>query len=162
MGLTTQVENSSRNEPNPGAQAGARQVFEELGLYDAEDATFADLGSGVGKLVAQAYLELGVNAAGVELSRTRHDRGVEAMKRLAADERVEGLRPGAAAALPGLLRHGDLLAERPKLEATHAYVASLLFDEPMTERLGAALDETGVVRFAALRRRRGSFCRGRR
>ena len=38
-------------KPTHGAQAGARQVFEELGLYDAEDATFADLGSGVGKLV---------------------------------------------------------------------------------------------------------------
>eukprot|EP00629_Pelagomonadales_sp_RCC1024_P007189 CAMPEP_0119268612 /NCGR_PEP_ID=MMETSP1329-20130426/6340_1 /TAXON_ID=114041 /ORGANISM="Genus nov. species nov., Strain RCC1024" /LENGTH=250 /DNA_ID=CAMNT_0007268591 /DNA_START=167 /DNA_END=916 /DNA_ORIENTATION=- len=132
--------------------AGARTVFEALGLYDdAAGATFADLGSGVGKMVAQAFLELDVaGAAGVELSPTRHGNGVEAMKRLAVDECVEELRLGAAKRLPGLLRRGDLLAELPALGATHAYCASLLFDDPMLERLGEALDESDIVRFAAL------------
>jgi len=58
--------------------AGARRVFAALGLLDADGAhddpyVFLDLGSGVGKLVVQAYLELPlvVRSIGVELSPTR-------------------------------------------------------------------------------------------
>ena len=54
---------------------GARTVFDMLGLlHDAPaDASFADLGSGAGRMVAQCWLECNVQAAvGVELSRTRH------------------------------------------------------------------------------------------
>ena len=127
---------------------GARCVFDALGLYDAPaGAVFADLGSGVGQMVAHCAVECAVaGSVGVELSRSRHDRAVEALKRLSFDDDVD------AAALKTVdLREGDILAELPRLDrVSHAYCASLLFDDPMLARLGAALDASNVESFAAL------------
>ena len=95
---------------------GARTVFDMLGLlHDAPaDASFADLGSGAGRMVAQCWLECNVQAAvGVELSRTRHDCAVEGLARLLVDDDA----PAAAstAAAPEFV-HGDILAALPELE----------------------------------------------
>ena len=129
---------------------GARCVFDALGLYEdgvAADAVFADLGSGVGRMAAQCVVECGVSrAVGVELSRSRHDRGCEALKRLAFDPDVAGSDVAAVD-----LRWGDILVELPLLgDVSHAYVASLLFDEAMLDKLGAALDASNIKTFAAL------------
>ena len=46
--------------------------------------------------------------------------------------------------------HGDILAALPELEVTHAYVASLLFDDCMLEKLGRALDASTITDIATL------------
>ena len=89
---------------------GARTVFDMLGLlHDAPaDASFADLGSGAGRMVAQCWLECHVQSSvGVELSRTRHDCAVEGLARLLVDDDAPAALSTAAA--PEFV-HGDILA----------------------------------------------------
>lgn len=126
---------------------GARCIFDALGLYgDAEGLVFADLGAGVGKMVAHASLETAVGRAiGVELSESRHAVSLEALARLKASGDADALRPS----LDVDLRCGDILEDVPA-DATHAYCASLLFDDAFRRDLGAALDASRVEVFAAL------------
>ena len=65
-----------------------------------------------------------------------HDCAVEGLARLLVDDDA----PAAAstAAAPEFV-HGDILAALPELEVSHAYVASLLFDDCMLAKLGRAL-----------------------
>ena len=129
---------------------GARTVFDMLGLlHDAPaDAAFADLGSGAGRMVAQCWLECKVQSStGVELSRTRHDCAVEGLARLLVDDDAPAALSIAAA--PEFV-HGDILAALPELEVSHAYVASLLFDDCMLAKLGRALDASTVASIATL------------
>ena len=60
--------------------SGARQLFDTMGVHTASDAVFADLGSGAGRLVVQAWLELPMvqRAIGVELAPSRHATAVSA------------------------------------------------------------------------------------
>ena len=129
---------------------GARTVFDMLGLlHDAPaDAAFADLGSGAGRMVAPCWLECHVQSSvGVELSRTRHDCAVEGRARLLVDDDA----PAAASTAAALeFVHGDILAALPELEVSHAYVASLLFDDCMLGKLGRALDASTVASIATL------------
>ena len=99
-------------------------------------------------MVAQCWLECHVQSSmGVELSRTRHDCAVEGLARLLVDDDA----PAAAstAAAPEFV-HGDILAALPELEVSHAYVASLLFDDCMLAKLGRALDASSVASIATL------------
>ena len=128
---------------------GARGVFDMLGLlHDAPaDASFADLGSGAGRMVAQCWLECHVQSSvGVELSRTRHDCAVEGLARLLVDDDAPpGVNSGRAEFV-----HGDILAALPELEVSHAYVASLLFDDCMLAASSAARSASTVADIAAL------------
>eukprot|EP00438_Fugacium_kawagutii_P031925 Skav214800 [mRNA] locus=scaffold740:101049:110255:- [translate_table: standard] len=77
------------------APEGARRLGQHWGLCaGTRSATFADLGSGVGKLVVQSYLEWpGVKRAlGVELSATRAKFAWEAWESLLISDEVH--RPG--------------------------------------------------------------------
>lgn len=130
---------------------GARAIFEALGLYDAAGSVFADLGSGVGKLTAQAYCETPVDVAlGVELSRERHDKAVEGWRRLRDD------------AKPIRERHGDAAFDaanitfvcddifRVDLDAvTHCYVSNLLFSKDANRRLSGLLGSMPNLRRVA-------------
>lgn len=135
---------------------GARAIFAALGLYEARGARFADLGSGVGKLAAQAYLECPLaGALGVELSETRHARALRAWKLVEAsgdwcrDGAEEGLLPSPYDGLR--FECGDVF-EADLAGFTHVFVANLCFspdtDVPLARRLAAS---ESVVRVAALR-----------
>lgn len=80
-------------------RVGARQLFAAFGLDSGgRHCSFADLGSGTGALVAQAWLELPYleRSVGVELSPTRHAAATRSWGRLAADDSAAELlrRPG--------------------------------------------------------------------
>lgn len=135
---------------------GVRQIGRVMCMDAAsaeEPVVFMDLGSGVGKFVAQAFLEWpAVSAAiGVELSPTRSARAVEAWESLMIDDDADALRrellssaPAnasvAAVAAKDAVRflEGDMF-EVDVSRATHVYVASLCFTEPLLARLAQKL-----------------------
>ena len=128
---------------------GARALFEAMGLLEAEGAVFFDLGSGVGRLVAQAWLELPADrlarAIGVELSPSRHA--------LASHSRASLLGAVGGSALPAArrredggsafeLRCGSMCSEELDLSAaTHVYVASLCMGDELLDTLWARLQK---------------------
>ena len=84
-------------------RSGARQLFEAMGLRNAPLASprghvFVDLGSGAGRLVAQAWLELPAleSAIGVELAPSRHRAAVRAWRSAAGSAAVARRRPGTS------------------------------------------------------------------
>eukprot|EP00929_Paragymnodinium_shiwhaense_P054854 TRINITY_DN27495_c0_g3_i3.p1 TRINITY_DN27495_c0_g3~~TRINITY_DN27495_c0_g3_i3.p1 ORF type:complete len:336 (+),score=58.63 TRINITY_DN27495_c0_g3_i3:88-1095(+) len=161
---------------------GARQVAYALGLApqaeplsifvggevvrcEANSATFADLGSGVGKLVAQAYLEwpsVG-KAFGVELSEERSDCAEAAWKELVKSGQAASLRAAAEGLSTSTGRTststrgagqqeagstmqpavqfiaGDLL-EADVADVTHLFLSSLCFEEGLMAQLASKLD----------------------
>lgn len=133
--------------------AGFRTLAQRLRL-SARD-VFADLGSGHGKAVVQAVAEMGVRAGvGVEIAPPRHEHAVELRATLPAAE---------AARLTFVL--GDcadaaIWATAPLAEATVVYVASLLFDKPLLERVAARLAAAPQLRTVATLRRFPSGLRG--
>jgi len=121
---------------------GGRQLAESMGIAHAQrdSIVFADLGSGVGKLAAQVWLEnLAVRRSiGVELGAARHARGTEALNALISSGDAAKLRSGGV----GIeLVHGDVLALPDEVlrEATHVYVAALCFPPDLLRRFGEAL-----------------------
>lgn len=67
------------------APSGARVLFDAMSL--GPGANFADLGSGVGRLAAQAYVERNVDRClAVEFWESRHARAVEAWSRFCREE----------------------------------------------------------------------------
>ncbi|KAJ8613489.1 hypothetical protein CTAYLR_002156 [Chrysophaeum taylorii] len=115
---------------------GARAIFAALGLSD--DAVFADLGSGVGKLAAQCYVECGVaKAIAVELCSERHDRAVEAWRRLVVSSDATALRkdfdPNGVE-----FRNADLL-DLDLSDVSHAFASNLCFDQRAVDKLAARL-----------------------
>ncbi|CAK0889231.1 unnamed protein product, partial [Prorocentrum cordatum] len=145
---------------------GVRQIGRALGLdkLAGEPAVFMDLGSGVGKLVAQAYLEWPavVRAVGVELSHTRAASARAAWGDLSASGDAAELRAAAAALgsgprppAPGeiVFLEGDLF-EVDVSEATHIYLASLCFSDGMLSRVAGKLSaEAARLRAVASLRR---------
>jgi len=149
---------------------GARRIFAALGLLDAEDAhgvqyVFLDLGSGVGKLVAQAYLELPsvVRSIGVELSPTRSLHASEAWGAMVASGCADELRAEIAptpktpaeterwmAKEAVKLVEGDIF-EADISETTHAYIASLCFDRNMMMRLAEKIGGSTLHAVATLK-----------
>lgn len=116
---------------------GARTLFEAMALGEASDAVFFDLGSGVGRLIVQAWLELPeqalAQAVGVELSPTRHAAANLAWGKLAA----------SGAKLPRMgcppeFRCESML-ETDLSVATHIYVSSLCMDDEVLNALWAYL-----------------------
>ncbi|CAK9116465.1 unnamed protein product [Durusdinium trenchii] len=158
----------NRGDGNPGlygelAPEGARRLAEEWGLCEGGKAvaTFADLGSGVGKLVVQSYLEWpGVHRAlGVELSATRAKRALEAWEALLLSDEAFELRQmalnlaGDNDATPNpaeevKLLHGDLL-DADLSDVTHAYVSSLCFPESLIFDVSLKLKQAPRLRAVA-------------
>lgn len=138
---------------------GARTVARALridSLYIAP-VVFADLGSGVGKLVVQAYLEWPcvVQAIGIELAPCRSRRALESWRDFQTSGKAESLRAGAldmcrfrkrkrlrkaqlAICTPVQLLEGDFL-EADLADVTHLYVSSLCLGEGTLRRLAAKL-----------------------
>lgn len=151
----------------------------EAGSESVEPIIFMDLGSGVGRLVAQAYLEWPsvLRSVGVELSPTRWGRAVSAWESMTFDGDADDIRASAmklargcdcrragdmvgdsaTAAAPAAeavqLLQGDLLAADVS-KATHIFVASLCFNDALLDRLTDKLanEATRLRTVATLRR----------
>jgi hypothetical protein len=120
--------------------------FVERSLRDARDAYFADLGSGTGRLVAQAWLELpGLQQSlGVELAPSRHAAAMRAWRRVEQSG-------SDALSLARAHRHGGTgSGEAPEFRAaslletdlsavTHAYVASVCMGDELTSAIWSKL-----------------------
>ena len=149
---------------------GARQLAGALGLLNGtrEAHVFADLGSGTGKLVVQAFLEWPsvARAVGIELADCRAHLAGAAWQALQNGSSAASLRRAAlglagkpsrpesdGAVTSGLtLVHGDLFAQDLS-DISVAFISSLYFDEAMLTRLAAKLsaEARALVAFASLR-----------
>jgi len=114
---------------------GARQLFYYMGLLTTNvnqngTTVFCDLGSGKGKLVTQAYLEVPSirKALGVELAPSRHATAVDAWNRIVQS------RPKMSFRADIKFLNDDMFATDLS-EATHVYVASLCFTDTMMDLL---------------------------
>jgi len=149
---------------------GVRQIGRAMGMdnFTGDSITFMDLGSGVGKFVVQAHLEWPavVSAHGVELSSTRAARASKAWLELELGGKAAALRSAALALAQDVggpnqaipkgtvnLTQGDLFAA-DVAEVTHAYVASLCFNDAMLSRIAKKLelDAPKLQALASLRR----------
>ena len=137
--------------------AGARSLFFSMGLTaKAADVSrrnssnapvvFADLGSGAGRLVAQAWLELAPSsiiqsARGVELAPSRHQAAQQAWASLVAAGDTPSAatlaKAGVAAHAPSFLLESILEADLS--QATHVYVASLCMSDELLDALWVRL-----------------------
>ena len=110
---------------------------------------FADLGSGVGRMcIHVAYMGSVwgcVRSVGIELSHTRHMVAVEAAERAQAAGALQD------ACLLQVLE-GDIMKE-PLDGLTVVYVASLLFDDEMLDKLADRLETAHGVQWVATLRR---------
>eukprot|EP00980_Cylindrotheca_fusiformis_P013087 scaffold3281_cov129-Cylindrotheca_fusiformis.AAC.6 len=110
---------------------GARQLFDEMEMQERkhDDIVFMDLGSGAGKLVLQAYLELEclAYAVGIELSPTRHQTALRSLDRVRKMQPQK--RKGSVEFVEGDIFHSDIS------KATHIYVSSLCFTPVMIQDL---------------------------
>lgn len=111
---------------------GVRQLLQSMGLGNDDTAdVFYDAGSGVGRLVAQLYLEhRALNVIGVELSKQRHDMAVESWQRLqeSVGESTEQVR----------FLNEDVL-ETDFSDATHIYLSSLCFPRDVIDAIQVKL-----------------------
>ncbi|EER09924.1 hypothetical protein Pmar_PMAR018568 [Perkinsus marinus ATCC 50983] len=96
---------------------------------------FVDLGSGMGKLCLQAWLQFGhqlSSITGVELSKVRHKRAVAAAMELVTTERIQGQWVPDSAQLDLVL--GDMF-KLPLHDKTFLYCANLTFSPEILSRL---------------------------
>lgn len=163
---TINKSNGSNHNPSTYGevtQLGARQLFHYMKMYnyDCHDIHFIDLGSGNGKLVIQAYLEISnlKQVEGIELSSIRHNVAMQSwndMKETAKVTRHKTIELSNCIHkneimdnyLPqeydnydeiGLnLIQGDLFAMDVS-KATHIYVASLCFTDTMMNELSTKI-----------------------
>mmetsp|Transcript_9172 Transcript_9172/g.12190 ORF Transcript_9172/g.12190 Transcript_9172/m.12190 type:complete len:290 (-) Transcript_9172:209-1078(-) len=117
---------------------GARQLFDEMGMIvkgkNTQEFTFMDLGSGAGKLVVQASLEVPhlERAIGIELAPSRHQAALVAQSRL--HENYSSIIHSLSSSSCLELLEGDLLMGDIS-EATHIYVSSLCFPPETMQKL---------------------------
>lgn len=129
---------------------GARQLFYHMGMsrkeIEGDDRiVFMDMGSGVGKLVVQAFMEVPriSHAIGIELAPLRHQHALSAWQELeipAQKIRIsrDDMAPIREATLE--LLEGDIF-EADISRVTHLYVASLCFSNDMMHRLATKLEQ---------------------
>lgn len=153
---------------------GIRQLGRAMGIDDIEHhqpSYFIDLGSGVGKLVVQAYLEWPqvIHSVGVELAKSRVGRAREAWTAMVASGEADGLRQAAVALAwksnassinstsdvsSGVhFIEGDMF-EVDVSKATHVYIASLCFDDVILGRLADKLSSEASNLLVAVSLRR--------
>jgi Histone methylation protein DOT1 len=141
--------------------AGARQLFNHMGMATTnapptnnngstctnhDSIVFVDLGSGRGKLVIQAYMELSriTKATGIELAPSRHQAAVEAWEELQSTARKlrasqnEGHSLVPEAEIEFLLE--DLL-ESDLSQVTHIYLSSLCFPDKLMYHVAKKLEK---------------------
>jgi tRNA G46 methylase TrmB len=135
--------------------AGARQLFHHMGLIDGTPVVyessnngivFLDMGSGRGKLVMQAYMELPhiTKAMGVELAPNRHRTAVEAWEAIrltamnlrAGQKEEDMVIPDAE--IEFLLQ--DFL-ESDLSQVTHIYISSLCFPDNLMYHIANKLEK---------------------
>ena len=127
-----------------------------MGLSNGDESKsycFVDLGSGVGRLTAQAWLELPrvEKAIGVELAPTRHASAVRAWDAARASPMLHQVQcsikglcdPDAADGGPEY-RLGSML-DADLSSATHIYVSSLCMSDGLLDQLWAYLTRKGVA-----------------
>lgn len=121
---------------------GSRALFLAMGLkaHRATPAVFYDLGSGYGRLVAQCWLELAPTAiisraVGVELASARHYAAVRAWESVTASD--DAPRFSVVAGGPEFIL-GSML-ETDLSQATHVYIANLLFDDALLDAVWQVL-----------------------
>jgi hypothetical protein len=125
---------------------GARQLFCYFRQYSSrnfENIDFADLGSGVGKLVVQAFTEIPSlhKATGIELSPSRHASAVETWSKIQDNARkIRNMEEDSLDGASVQLIEGDIF-DYDMSSTTHIYVASLCFSEAMMHRLGYKLKQ---------------------
>ena len=131
---------------------GTRALFLAMGLTKkarrATPAVFYDFGSGYGRLVAQAWLELAPKeiisrSVGVELASARHNAAVHAWESLRASGDAQQQCAAAAAAAAAAAGEPEFILgsmlETDLSQATHVYVASLVFDEALVDAVWQVL-----------------------
>ena len=147
-GLPADSARPAENERGSGygevTRAGGRTLFRVMGLSASAKQrvarpVFVDLGSGAGRLVAQAWFELAPaaiieRAIGVELASSRHEAAVRAW----ASVRAAGDAPSLADGAEPQFVLGSLL-DVDLTDATHVYVASLLMRDDLLDKLWARL-----------------------
>jgi Histone methylation protein DOT1 len=135
--------------------AGARQLFFHMGLTNCPSSTyescnnhvvFLDLGSGRGRLVLQAYMELPqiTKAMGIELAPNRHRTAVDAWEKLQSMAR--NIRAGQ--------KEGDMVVPDAEIEflsedflesdlsqVTHIYISSLCFPDNLMYHIANKLEK---------------------
>ena len=139
---------------------GARQLFYNMRMYsdrsyglkeNENDIVFFDLGSGVGRLVVQSYLELQSRikkSIGVEMVPSRHEIAIQTWQKILAIRNIDGL-PEVEHTMVGKksderdkcgveFHEGDLF-EIDVTEATHIFVSSLCFTYAMMIDLASKL-----------------------
>lgn len=134
---------------------GARQLFSYMNIAQMkkthdlkrEEVVFMDLGSGTGKLVAQACLEIDglAKATGIELSPSRHEVALLSRERLKAYHAENSDNFSECFDIDKLhLLEGNLFAADIST-ATHIYVSSLCFTPQMMIQLETKLLEEGMA-----------------
>ena len=179
--VESEKESSSRDPSTYGeiTELGARQLFQRMGLFhrktkwlnnndddvdDDDRFVFYDLGSGVGRLVVQAYMELPnlKSVLGVELSPTRHEAALTAwsiigqdavnlrrqhMMTIQTNDKQNGRtnpitdNDDGDATVDNCrieFRQGDLL-KQDLSNVTHIYLASLCFTDDMMHQIARKL-----------------------
>ena len=125
---------------------------------DIDQVVFFDLGSGVGRLVVQMYLEHPhrmKKSVGIELSEDRHRTAIEALARITQFERVfETASTSKGTAFPIEFVHGDALQSTHMLQdATHIFMSSLCFPSSILDALQRQLIQLPNIQvIAALNR----------
>jgi hypothetical protein len=128
---------------------GARQLAAHLFVGRSKRDVFADLGSGVGKLAVQLWLESPnvVESIGIELNVERHERGVASLAALVSSGDALALRRAIdhTAVVGGVdvrLANGDILEEgmvAAMHNVSHVFVAGLCFPDAVLRGLAAVL-----------------------
>jgi len=161
--------NSNGTGHNPATygeitELGVRQLIHYMKMLSNDDHNdiqkekvsklhFIDLGSGSGKLVVQAYLEIPhlIRVEGIELAPARHEIALQAWEKVENEAKdIRGLlkdihRGDKLRLLDAKLNllHGDLF-QLDISTATHIYVASLCFTDEMMNLLSAKVIKEGT------------------
>lgn len=162
VNLINKINHADQSGHNPSTYGeitflGSRQLFHFMHIYENQNKpiSFIDLGSGNGKLVVQAYLEVPKlrSVRGVELSPSRHQTALSSWTNIREeakcirndtlscfDEKTSTEKKDSDVEVT--LMQGDLF-ETDISEATHIYVASLCFSEEMMNDLGMKIKNEG-------------------
>ncbi len=158
---------------------GVRQLASEMGIIDCSyventskngkrDVVFYDMGSGVGRLVTQIYLDQPdrvARAVGIELAEERHRIGSIALEGILSEEQymsenvnssfedygdlIDTSTKSISEAFPIQLVHGDVLNEDIDPATTHVYISSLCFPKDVLVALQEELLRLPNIRVVA-------------
>jgi len=137
----------------------------------AKDVVFYDLGSGVGRLVFQMYIdqpERIAAAIGIELSKERHEIGERALASFLEEQYPRRAKDGSrqdrevTAQFPVQLIHGDATELQLLDSTTHVYISSTCLPESVLLKLQEKLLRLPNIRVVAALNRLDLFANGER